>query len=400
MTLNFWAFIIFIIIISCSIVIFQANSLKSYEVFSEQARSFLLGQTTVSEGADTANINDKSYWVQGPFPSIILIPFILIFGAKFTQTTMQIILIPILAFLIFKLAKIKQFSFENSLYLTAVFLFGSVTLGLITNPGPYYYAQIVSLTLITAILLEIETKKGYLILGFLISGLLATRPQTAIIFFVITYFLSKDKINLESKINRLLQLFLPVITTSLLLMYFNWIRFGNPFDNGYGINDIGAHYGAFRDIGLFSIYHFPTNFYYYFLSSFKPIIGQLEKHLVFPYLTFDPWGISFFMVSPFFIYAFKTLKDMSVYIKSLWLIILVILSYSLLYYAPGYYQFGPRYTADFLPILFLLLLYSFKTPELTLKQKIFIISSCSLNTYLLITRFLLDYHYIYSYFPG
>lgn len=355
--------------------IYMQNINTPFEQFSDQAQSFLSGRLDIQVVHDSVLRNGKYYWPQGPFPSIFLIPFQIVFGPNFNQSIMQIILIIILFFILYKLAIAKKYNIEDAIYLAFAFLFGSTVVGIISDPRGWFYAQLVAIVWLTALLLEFETNKRPLVLGILLAAIIATRPTAAFILPVILSFF-KQKYNLI--------LFLsPIIISILLLSLFNQIRFGNPFDNGYMTNNIGQVMEQLREKGLFSLNHVPANAYYYFLASVQSVTKD-ETHLIFPFFTYNPWGLSFFLIGPFFLLALKSLKFNDKYIRSLWIVIGITLFVLLAYYAPGVIQFGPRYTADFLPILYLIILYTL-VPPLKNWQKNIIVLSALLNIYLLAT---------------
>lgn len=358
--------------------------------FTTQTKNFLNGRLDISNFTpslvkhDTVFLNDQFYWPQGPFPSILLMPFILIPGI--TQVHLQFILIFITAVFLYKAAVLKGFKKESSIFLTAAFLFASPVFGIITDPNSWFYAQVVTIFLSILLIYEMETKQRMFLMGFLCGAILATRPTAAFIILPIIYLIYKK----AKKQKTLSPVFFlsPIIISILLLMIFNQARFSNPIDNGYFTNHLGYELSPVRDLGVFSLVHIPTNIYYYFLISIEPITKG-NYNLITPFFTYSRWGLSFFIVAPFFaFFGFLALFKKDSYLKMLWISIFLTLFALLCYFAPGMRQFGPRYTADFLPILFLILLLTLNKPSLTSRQKTIIVLSCILNSYLLLTPFL------------
>jgi len=214
--------------------------------------------------------------------------------------------------------------------------------------------------------------------------LIATRFTSGFIIFTLIFLLYQEKNPLKRKFINLFFLLMPIAISGFLLIWFNYARFGNLFNNGYFTNDVGGYLNPLRDMGFFSLQHFPTNFYYYFLASVNPITSDISIHLKFPFIKYNGWGLSLFLVAPFFLYSLKSLKESSSYLRSLWIAVAITLFTLLTYYAPGWVQFGPRYTADFMPILYLLTLYGLTPTKLTNFQKMIIVFSCLFNTYLLV----------------
>lgn len=383
--LNFFKYLIFTTVIISSILIYIHLPGSTCQQFSIQAQSFINGKLDIPKSIDTVYKTGKYYWPQGPFSSIILIPFQLVFGPSFNQSVMQPFLVIILIILLYKLARLKKFQTGSALLLTFAFLFSSQTAGVITESCYSFFAHVVTMVLLTALLLEFESKKRPLILGVLISTIILTRPSAAVILLPIIYFLFSEK-HASTKLLHLLFFTVPLAISIIFLLWFNQARFQNPLDNGYSSNDVGSYLNELRSEGVFSLKHIPSNFYYYFLISVQPIIKE-STNLVFPFFTYNPLGLSFFIVSPFFLYAFKSLWSKNTLIKLYWLVTLVTLIILLSYYTTGWVQFGPRFLSDIMPILYLLLLNSLNPPKLSIKHQVIILLSSLINTYLLLTGF-------------
>lgn len=383
----FFIWLVAIAVIAISAFLYSQIPKSTCQLFAIQTRSFIEGRLDIPYHADVVSANSKYYWPQGPFPSIILIPFQLVFGKQFDQTLMQPILVLILSTILFKLAKNKGFNKKDSLILTFAFLFASVVIGIIVEPCYSFFAHVVTMTLLSAFLLEYEKKRRWFIIGILGGAILATRPTGGIIIPPIGLTLLFTQ-STKGRFLKLSYFLTPIFLSVFLLLWFNFIRFQNFFNNGYLTNDVGDYLESLRKIGTFSPLHIASNLYYYFLISAQPII-QYSTHIIFPYFTYSPVGLSFFIVSPFFLYSLKTLKILNTQLKIYWASILITLVTLLSYYNPGWVQFGPRLTSDFMPILYLLTLYSFNIKKLTRKQILLIIVSSLLNSYLLLTGFYL-----------
>lgn len=374
-------FPLLILSLAIAILIFLQNIRTPWLHFSYQTESFLTGRLDVDplsfDKHDYIIKDSKFYWHQGPFPSILLLPFQSFFGIELSQGITQLSLVIILCIILFKLAILKGFNFLDSFYLMTVFLLGSTIAGLIVDPKSWFFSQIVAVTLLILLILELENTRRWWLIGVLEAMLIATRFTSGFIIFALLFLIYKEK-----KLLNIFLFLLPVLTTLLLLVWFNYARFGNPLDTGYLTNDVGGYLSPLRDLGFFSIQHLPTNFYYYFLASVEPISSSIGVHLEFPFIKYNGWGLSLLLVAPFFLYSLKSLRQSSAYLKSLWAVVAITLFTLLIYFAPGWVQFGPRYTADFLPILYLLLLYGLK-PKLTIFQITLITASCLFNIYLL-----------------
>lgn len=356
------------------------------QAFSDQTQSFLHARLDIPNLVDSVYNNGKYYWPQGPFPSLILLPFQFIFGESFNQTLMQPILVFILGYLAYKLSRIKGFSRNSSLFLVEAFLFASFIVGIITEPCYSFFSHTATLVLLMASIVEVETNKRPLILGLLIGIILATRPTAAFISIPILYILIGK--NYKNSIKNFTKFLLPIVFIIFLLMWFNYARFGNPFETGYGNNNTGEFLSRLRKNGIFDYSYIISNSYFYLLASIQPILDR-NYHIVLPFFTYNTMGLSIFITSPFFIYSFRSLKKESKFIRACFLSVILTLIILLSYYHSGWVQFGTRFASDFFPTIFLLTLYGLNVNNLTNLQKIIISLSSLINIYLLTTGFFL-----------
>jgi hypothetical protein len=122
--------------------------------------------------------------------------------------------------------------------------------------------------------------------------------------------------------------------------YYDFVRFGNPFDNGYA-RVVGA-----TPWGLFSVRYVPRNLRLYFLS----FPARLRK---FPWLDPGEDGFSVYILTPAIFLALGADYRKRISILAL-AAILAIQALYLTYYCTGFIQFGDRYSMDYLPFVMLL----------------------------------------------
>lgn len=367
-----------VVVVSIAVYIYTQIPKSECQQFAIQTQSFIHGRLDTAPTIDTVYMNGKYYWPQGPFPSILLIPFQLMFGSQFNQTYLQPILVVLLFIVLFKLALLKKFGDKNSAILAYSFIFASPVIGIVTEPCYSFFAHVISMVLLTATLLELESKQRPFILGLLVACIIATRPTASLILIAIVSLNLFKNSAISEKLKYITKLLIPIFISIFLLLLFNYVRFNNPFDNGYATNQVGDYLESLRSKGVFNLQYIPRNFYAYFLTL--PVISTV--------ITYNPVGTSFLIIAPFFLLSFKSIPTWNIKIFLYWMVIFFTLLILLSYYASGWVQFGPRFTTDFLPILFLLTLYGLKQ-NLKLYQLLIIIFSSSFNIYLLTSGFFL-----------
>lgn len=321
----------------------------------------------------------RYYWHLGPFPSIVVLPAVWLFknlGMEFYQGYAQLFVSLFVFFLTYKMAVIFGYKRNDAWALSFAFVFGSIYSFVAFYSQSWYFSQAVVTLLLLLSLHEFYTRKRYLLIGLLLAGVLASRLTAAItvIFFALSIYF-EPKIGLANKMKNLLWLFLPLAVSGVLLLSYNQVRFSDPFETGYGTNRVKPDFQAIlrEKYGLFNLANIPTNFYWYFLATPRPILEGETYHVKFPYLMAHGWGMSFFIMSPIFIKIFFDLKKRLNGEKLfLWLTSLTILLVLLSWYSSGYFQVGPRYILDLLPLWFILLMEASRDRKIS-KTECFVI---------------------------
>jgi hypothetical protein len=176
---------------------------------------------------------------------------------------------------------------------------------------------------------------------------------------------------------------LPAVA-ALILMSYNQARFDSVWESGYRYQMLcTTSLEIMRGYGIFNPVHLAGNLYHFLLAQPLPVLKDgISQVLKFPYLKADPWGMSIFITSPYFIYLFWIkYKDKlaKMLIGAAFLTGLPIF----FYYGIGAMQYGYRYSLDFLPLLYILLMikYKEKNNELSRKFKLVLLTSAVINLF-------------------
>ena len=138
-----------------------------------------------------------------------------------------------------------------------------------------------------------------------------------------------------------LVLILGFLPLGLFALWYNDVRFGSPFESGYGLASLPDWLTALRDQGLFSLSHLGMNIDYLFLHT----PTQIPQ---FPFFKPDGLGMSIFITSPGLFWAVRA----DWFSRRTWLLLAALvltLIPNLLYYGGGWLQYGYRYALDAIP---------------------------------------------------
>lgn len=320
---------------------------------------------------DISLYGGRFYLYFGPLPSIILMPFVLIFGKNFPQVFLGIASLMVSFFAVFSISKSFKFNRIDSLWLSVFFVFSTVLLSSALINISAYQVEVLGVPFILLALNEYFSKKRPVLIGILLGLAIMTRLTLilSVAFFIFEYF--QKKFSLKS----LLLFLIPVIIFSGVIAGYNYIRFHSFFDTGYTHSVALKSFPLSRnlDYGYMSASHIPANLYSFLLMPPEPLLTDDKGGFVlkFPYLKANPWGMAIWYTSPLFLFLlFKFRK--SKYTLSGLLTIFLISVPIFTYFSVGFAQFGYRYALDFLPFLFLILIPSL-LPKVS-KTAIFLIT--------------------------
>ena len=360
--------------------------------FAYLAQSFLTGHlyfvTFAPYWDDTSFYGGQHYWPLGPLPAVLLMPWVFLFGLHVQQGLgLQqgyfLLAINVLSlFILYRISLKITNSRNTSLWLTFAYVFSTAYLFIALNPWSWYFAQAVATLFLLLALHEFLYQRRPWLIGLYLALGVATRVNLlfAGLFFAGSLLLESGK--LRDKVSALFQLMLPVAVSLLLLLLYNYLRFGNIFEFGYHYQLIAHEPAVNREHGLWGFVHFPANLYYFLLKGPEAVFLPGSKILTYPFVQADIWGMSVLFTSPILLWGLRApVKEPIIYLA---LGTSLIMLFTILgYYGIGVRQYGYRYALDFYPFLFFILAYVCRE-RLTLPMQAIIIVSFLLNSYLIL----------------
>ena len=297
-----------------------------------------------------------SYWP--PFPAMLLIPLVALFGVNFSDILFTIFFGSFNIFLFSALLHeaqkrnlIQLDKFQRSL-LVFFFAYGTVHLTIAPLGRVWFTALIIGVTCSLFAYwaaIKYDGALGFFLAGLGISAAFATRLHLLIVglwpaWYLISTHWGKPKKQLMKYVFIGL---LPLAITGVLLLAYNYARFGNFSEVGLTYHNMGSIFRKdFSKYGAFSLHYAPTNLFYQYFAY--PFLAKSSEGFF--------MGGSLFLLSPVFFSIFWGLwrapKKPGPWILAL-TIVLTNIPIALLM-GTGYAQFGPRYSLDFtVPLLLL-----------------------------------------------
>ena len=337
----------------------DSNPYNTYEI---QAQSWLDGRVDVDnrEWLELATYNGKYYVSFPPLPSVILLPFVAVFGSG-CDNYIAFIALLLGVFFCFKLSRKFGLSPEFSALVTSALYLGTNMRQITSDAWVWFFAQNLAFlfTILSFYCAKIK-KKGFSML--FLACAVGCRPFD-LIYLPLILLIILDGMEEKSFIVKFKKLvfekiwvYIPAFLIVLFYCIYNYVRFGNIFE--FGHNYLPEFLNS--EDGQFSLSYFIKNLPCLFRL---PTVSQGK--ITFP--QFD--GMSIFLVIPFFItYPLSLIvsfvRDKKIEYKKYHILGSVLILFHifilLCHKTMGGAHFGNRYIMDTVPCLFVLSVLSFK----------------------------------------
>ncbi len=320
-----------------------------------------------------------------PFPVILILPFVAIWGVQvFNLTTFSVALAALAAVIVYLILSQLiqsgwvQLSRDGALWLTALFTFGTVYWWLSITTEEGFFSQNVTVFFCGLAFLSVLKKWPALSTGICLGAAVLSRPDVfvlwpALLAIAIQNNLNEEKVNWKYILKWGSLSAVPVILGVLILLSYNFVRFGNFFDFGYvTINGAASIVQNVKNYGLFSTHYFQSNLNSMFLA-------MPEFKLSCEYYITTGWGISIIATTPAIIYLVRKIK-VNWWIGGCWCSIILSILLLSLYSNNGANQYGYRYVMDFIIPAIMIIAFTAGRKISALLQ-ILIVASIIINYY-------------------
>ncbi len=313
-----------------------------YNTYALQAARWLEGHLDLGQNyahLEIAEYGGKFYASFPPFPSVVLLPFVLLFGTATPDGFISILFGAFGAMMAAKLAFLYGKKEHEALFWALFITLGSNLLSVMCTGWVWFIAQTMALAFLLAAFCAAKLGKTRWAL-FLLVCAAGCRPFSLLCLPPLLYLLHRAGCRFSKKT---LFRILPALGLGLFYMVLNQLRFGNPLEFGHN------YLPEFLAEPQFGLSYVPAN-----ALTLIRLPGLENGRLVFPEFN----GFAFFLVSPLFLSCvFRFIKSKRDWVD--WLsvgILLLWLGLFCMHRTMGGWHFGHRYTLDLLPpVLWLVL---------------------------------------------
>ena len=330
-------------------------SYNCWDSYSLQAMSWLSGRLDMGknyEWLELAVYNGKYYLSFPPLPSVVMLPFVLLFGEKTPSNLVSALYGIFTAMIAYKILKKAGMKRGGAVFFAIAYVWGSNMLWLSTSGGVWFLAQGLNMLLLTACVYFAQQKMR--VAAYAMAALaVGCRPFSVCMFLPLMayfYMADKDRPMADRIRGQIRSLIIPAFI-ALCYMLYNYVRFGNVLEFGHNYLPEFTE----SEKGQFSLSYILPNLYNLLL---RPV--TLRADLTLEYPLFD--GFMFYIANPMFLIWFaavvKDVRQKKLDAVRLCIVIAVLIELLLLcaHKTLGGWQFGARYTVDMLPMALMYLL--------------------------------------------
>lgn len=330
-------------------------SYNCWDSYSLQAMSWLSGRLDMGknyEWLELAVYNGKYYLSFPPLPSVVMLPFVLLFGEKTPSNLVSALYGIFTAMIAYKILKKAGMKRGGAVFFAIAYVWGSNMLWLSTSGGVWFLAQGLNMLLLTACVYFAQQKMR--VAAYAMAALaVGCRPFSVCMFLpLMAYFYTADKDRpMADRIGGQIRSLIIPAFIALCYMLYNYVRFGNVLEFGHNYLPEFTE----SEKGQFSLSYILPNLYNLLL---RPV--TLRADLTLEYPLFD--GFMFYIANPMFLIWFaavvKDVRQKKLDAVRLCIVIAVLIELLLLcaHKTLGGWQFGARYTVDMLPMALMYLL--------------------------------------------
>ncbi len=342
--------------------------------FVYQADAFIHGQLALTTAPPNLNdwvrIGDRWFVSFPPFPAVVLMPLVALFGLAFNDVAFTIVFGALNVALLYRLLRRWQAAeegnrteWEHAAH-ALVFGFGTLAWTCAIRGEVWFTAETMGVTLTLLYLHAAHQARHPVLAGLAVACAAITRAPLAFsaIFFLLeaVFGLGRERVSwaglkhaLESPerrrevLKKLVPFALAVLAVALPMAWMNEVRFGSPTEFGHSHLYANRVNQQIQQYGLFHYQFLERN-----LHSAFTRLPEIQLH---PFkLGFNGEGMSLLVTTPLLLFLLWPREKPRLH-RALWLTCAVVAVPGFFYQNSGWFQFGFRFSVDYTPILILLL---------------------------------------------
>ncbi len=311
----------------------------------------LLGGGTIDIARVKRSLGFTAYVSFPPVPSVIMLPSALLDKRDGNDVIPTIVIaaliLPLTLLMLRRLAAagLSKRSLADDLWLVATLAFGSVLFFSSVQGKVWYTAHVVGVALALVYLWASIEAKHPIAAGLALGAAALTRTAMAFMFPLFVLELWRiSKADRKQLVRTLVKFAVPVVGFAVLGMIYNEIRFHALTEFGHRYLALGNHQPVrqqeqIENWGLASVHYLPRNLAVAF--------GQIPEFFPFK---ISGHGLAIWVTTPL-LFLLVWPRDRGPVHWALWITVVLVAAPSLLYMNSGWFQFGYRFSLDYMVFL-------------------------------------------------
>jgi hypothetical protein len=289
-----------------------------------------------------------------PFPAVLMLPSVAIFGHRANDVIITVffaaLALPLMFLVLVRLrdAGMSERGDREHIWLALTLAFGTVFFFSAVQGRVWYTAHVIGVVLALAyVWCSIEARHPVLA-GLFLGLATMTRTPMAFMFplFLLEAWRMHGKGDLRGLVRAGVAYAAPVIAIAVIAMIHNHVRFGEATEFGHGYLAVRQQQ-QMETIGMFSLDYLSRNLAVAFalLPSFSAAA---------PYISISGHGLAMWFTTPILLLVLWPHRRPALH-RSLWLTVALVAIPTFLYQNSGWFQFGYRFSLDYMVLLILLI---------------------------------------------
>ena len=324
------------------------------DVHDDLARAFMEGRLWVPWGSHWELVTIDSQRAWSPFPPVPALPYIPLFaiGVTPTVTVFSSLFGGAGAALIFLIARRMEVPLRTAIWLT-LGVAGSTSGWVAASGNLWFYPEVLGTSLALAGLYLAVGRRWPLAAGILLGLAAGSRLPTGMLLPLLVYLYWPGRTTIA-------KLVIGVALVAIPVALYNIVRFGSPFEFGYGLIESFWHPGQsvtaepyFRD-GVVSLSYIPR-------SIAAMLLQGYEVRLDFPWVAYPVSGVGIALSAPTLLLALRAPLGRLTAVA--WLTFVLIMLPNWAHGSWGFWQFGYRFIVDATGPLLLLISLAYRNRD-------------------------------------
>lgn len=298
----------------------------------------------------------QTYYVSfPPLPAVLMLPQVAARSHRANDVMLTVIVAALILPLMFSVlrrlrdADLSERRVVDDLWLTATLAFGTVLFFSAVQGRVWFTAHVVGVALCLCYVWCAIQAKHPILAGICLGLATMTRTPMAFMFPLFAleaWRVSGGRSNIRAFVRRGALFAAPIIVIAIAAMIHNYVRFGEPTEFGHSYLAVRQQQ-QMETIGMFSYDYLSRNLAV--ALTLLPRFSSAE-----PYVSIGGHGLAMWFTTPILLFVLWPVKRNPLH-RALWITVACTAVPTLLYQNSGWFQFGYRFSLDYMVFLILLI---------------------------------------------